>query len=55
MPIYEYLCVKCEKEFELSMSVVEFERRKEISCPECRSSNVVRVISGFHVQTSKKS
>lgn len=55
MPIYEYLCQACKKEFEVSLSVPELERRKQIKCPACGSSKVARQISRFQVQTPKKS
>jgi putative FmdB family regulatory protein len=57
MPIYEFLCQKCEKPFELIYSLAEYERemKKKIKCPKCGSTSVVRQISAVEVKTSKKS
>jgi putative FmdB family regulatory protein len=57
MPRYEYLCQKCDKPFEMLYSLAEYERAQKtrIKCPKCRSTRVVRQISGFEVKTSKKS
>ncbi len=52
MPTYEFLCEKC-----LTCSIAEYERKKKegIKCSECGSLEVEQQISGFGVQTSKKS
>jgi len=42
MPIYEYLCDKCEREFEVEQRITEDPIR---SCPHCRSRKVRRLIS----------
>jgi len=57
MPTYEFLCKKCNKVFDLTSSIREYERRKKRGnkCPKCGSSKVVQQISAFQVQTSKKS
>ncbi len=57
MPTYEFRCEQCKKVFELSCSVTEYERNKKkgIKCVKCRSSRVVQQISGFQVNTAKKS
>ena len=57
MPIYEFLCRKCEKPFELTYSLAEYERemKKKFKCPKCGSTKVVRQISAVEVKTSKKS
>jgi putative FmdB family regulatory protein len=57
MPIYEFLCERCRKPFELSSSLAEYERaiKKKIKCPKCKSMKVVRQISAIEVKTSKKS
>ncbi|MBW1668905.1 MAG: zinc ribbon domain-containing protein [Deltaproteobacteria bacterium] len=41
MPIYEYRCTKCNKEFEYLVLGSE----KGIACPECDSRKVVRLMS----------
>lgn len=42
MPIYEYRCDKCEREFEVEQRITEDPLR---SCPNCRSRKVRRLIS----------
>jgi putative FmdB family regulatory protein len=42
MPIYEYLCDKCEHEFEAEQRITDDPIR---SCPKCRSRKVRRLIS----------
>jgi putative FmdB family regulatory protein len=57
MPIYEFLCQKCGKDFVFSSSISEYERKRTegFHCPECDSSEVVRQMSSFQVKTTKKS
>jgi putative FmdB family regulatory protein len=57
MPTYEFLCQKCNKVFQLSYSISEFERAKKrgIKCSNCGSSRVIQQVPVFQVQTSKKS
>ncbi len=57
MPTYEFQCQKCKKAFELTCSITEYERKKKegIKCSECGSLEVEQQISGFRIQTSKKS
>ncbi len=43
MPIYEYHCDKCDHEFEKLV----FNSSQEISCPECKSKKVKRMMSAF--------
>ena len=54
MPRYEFLCEKCQKPFELTMTVSEREKGK-VRCPTCKSTRVVSQLSGFMGQTKKKS
>ncbi len=42
MPIYEYKCNKCKKEFE---KLVFAGDDKDISCPECNSREVAKKMS----------
>jgi putative FmdB family regulatory protein len=42
MPIYEYVCDGCEREFEVEQRITEDPLR---SCPRCRSRKVRRLIS----------
>jgi putative FmdB family regulatory protein len=57
MPTYEFRCEKCRKVFELSYSVTDYARNKKkgFKCAKCGSSRVVQQISGFQVNTAKKS
>lgn len=41
MPIYEYRCEKCKKEFEIEQKISEAPLKK---CPEC-GGKVIRLIS----------
>jgi len=42
MPIYEYLCEKCEHEFEREQRISDAPVK---TCPRCRSKKVKRLIS----------
>lgn len=55
MPTYEFFCQKCEKRFQQTCSLEEYEHEKKKKCPKCGSSKVLRQISSFQVKTSKKS
>ena len=54
MPRYEFICEKCQKPFELTMTVSEREKGK-VRCPTCKSTRVVAQLIGFMGQTKKKS
>jgi putative FmdB family regulatory protein len=54
MPRYEFLCEKCKKPFELTMTIGEREKGK-VKCPKCKGDRVVPQLGGFMAQTSKKS
>lgn len=54
MPVYEFLCEKCNKPFTLTMSISEYEKTK-FRCPKCKSPKVKQQISAFQTVTSKKS
>jgi len=42
MPIYEYACEKCEREFEVEQRITDDPIK---TCPHCRSRRVKRLIS----------
>ncbi len=42
MPIYEYACEKCKREFEVEQRITDDPLK---SCPKCRSRKVKRLIS----------
>lgn len=57
MPIYEYLCPKCEKEFELMRPLSEAD--KPAFCPLCgtKAEKLVSVFaskSGFYLRAPEK-
>ncbi len=45
MPIYEYRCEKCGREFETL--VMGSNGEKDVCCPGCQSNKVSRQMSGF--------
>ena len=45
MPIYEYICLKCNEKFSLLQSLYPVEKNTE--CPRCSSKEVKKVISSF--------
>ena len=54
MPVYEFQCKKCGKDFSLAMTVGEREAKK-VRCPKCKSLRTQPVFSSFVANTSKKS
>jgi len=48
MPIYEYKCMKCKKEFE----VLVFGREDRVACPDCQGENVERLMSACGFKNS---
>ena len=54
MPRYEFMCEKCNKPFELIMTISEREKAA-VKCPECQGTKVRPQLSGFVAQTAKKS
>jgi putative FmdB family regulatory protein len=55
MPIYDYKCSKCKKNFSVQMTVEKYNKNPKATCPKCKSTKVERVFSGVSVITSKKS
>jgi putative FmdB family regulatory protein len=54
MPLYEYLCKKCDKHFTVTMTVSEHDK-KRILCPDCKNAKVVPQFQSFFAKTSRKS
>jgi putative FmdB family regulatory protein len=54
VPHYEFLCQKCTKPFELTMTISERQKAK-VKCPKCKSTKVVPQLGSFMAQASKKS
>jgi len=46
MPIYEYICVKCQHKFEY---LVNLNKEPKIVCPKCQSDQVKRLVSSFGI------
>lgn len=45
MPIYEYICTKCNERFSLLQNVNTTE--KDTACPGCSSEKVKKLMSSF--------
>jgi putative FmdB family regulatory protein len=54
MPTYEYKCLDCGKETELSLSISEHDRGK-ITCPGCKNTHMEQLISAISARTTRKS
>ena len=54
MPVYEYVCEDCRKEFELVQTLAVHEKA-EVACPDCESKKVERRYTNVEAITSKKS
>ena len=54
MPLYEYTCKECGKDFSRVMTLREYEAG-QVECPHCKSENVEQKPSTFFAVTSKKS
>ncbi|HXH26150.1 MAG TPA: zinc ribbon domain-containing protein [Vicinamibacterales bacterium] len=53
MPVYEFVCLDCQKPFEVVRSMSE--GTSEVRCPSCGSARVDRRYSHVYAITSKKS
>jgi len=45
MPMYEYRCQKCGKQYEMLRRMQDADC--ELECPDCRSHHVERLVSTF--------
>ena len=45
MPIYEFICKDCNKEYETLTSYDETEKYKDVECPECESKKKLKLVS----------
>jgi len=54
IPTYEYRCGKCNRKFQVVMSIQEHETRRP-KCPKCGSARMDQLLSAFFAQTGKKS
>ncbi len=53
MPLYEYHCESCEREFELRRPIKDADAKTR--CPECESEDVTRKLSLFIAFTKSDS
>lgn len=54
MATYEYKCLACGHEFEITMRLSEHEHKVEVRCPKCQSTNVQQVPADFQAVTGSK-
>ncbi|HEV8325993.1 MAG TPA: zinc ribbon domain-containing protein [Nitrospiraceae bacterium] len=54
MPMYEYKCLDCGKEVELSLRLKDHESGS-VACPSCKSKRMEQLISSVMAKTSRKS
>ena len=53
MPLYEYVCKKCEKKFSEVLTIREHDSKK-IECPQCKGTDLEKVIEPFFAKTTSK-
>ena len=54
MPTYEYRCRSCQQTFTQHEKISEHDASSAV-CPNCRSRDVERIMSGFYAKTPRKS
>jgi len=54
MPLYDYICLNCQKRFELFLSYADY-GNKAVDCPHCQSENVRRRPPRVRVAKSEES
>ncbi|AZR73798.1 hypothetical protein BBF96_10620 [Anoxybacter fermentans] len=52
MPIYDFICTDCQHQFSVRISYAE---KKNLVCPECKSTNLKEDYSGYGTSLSFKS
>jgi putative FmdB family regulatory protein len=53
MPLYEYICRKCQNKFGEVLTIKEHETKKP-QCPKCQSADLEKVIEPFFAKTARK-
>jgi putative FmdB family regulatory protein len=53
MPLYEYICRKCDEKFSEALTVKEH-GTKNPKCPKCQSTDVKKIIEPFFAKTTSK-
>ncbi len=54
MPLYDYVCKTCHKEFEVALTLKEHEEGR-VQCPKCGSKKTEQEPAVFYAVTSRKS
>lgn len=54
MPVYEYICLNCNKRFDVRLAYDEYGRKKVV-CSHCSSDQVRRKITKLRVRRSERS
>ena len=54
MPRYEFMCERCKKAFEVTLTFSERATVK-VKCPKCGNRKVTPQLTGFTAKTSRKS
>jgi putative FmdB family regulatory protein len=54
MPTYEFSCLKCQKEFMITMTIREHDE-KGPTCPSCGSTELEPRFSSVSIKTTRKS
>lgn len=54
MPVYDFTCKDCGKDFTRVLTLNEYERG-QVECPHCKSKKVEQKPASFYAVTSKKS
>lgn len=53
MPLYEYVCRKCQTKFSEVLTIKEHEAKK-VKCPKCKTQDVQHVVEPFFAKTASK-
>lgn len=53
MPVYDFICQKCDHNFPLVITISEYEKKK-YTCQKCKNDKVKRQISSFQLLPLKK-
>lgn len=54
MSHYVFLCLDCNKEFEQTLHMSDFDKA-DLTCPKCGSKHVTQRVEAFSAVTGKKS
>ena len=55
MPAYDYQCRACKERFSKHETIAEHSLGAQVSCPECHSTDVERIIAAAYPRTPRKS